>query len=266
LKVYNQTTLFKKISLGELSMKKTTYVLSIAALSLASQAQASLIAIGDGLIYDSATNVTWTDGSYFTTSFNSTTDDGLIGTNVTTPDGTSHTITASDFRNIPSFGPHAEVATWWGATAYAQNLNYNYNGVNVTGWTLPSISDLQSLWNQLGTYGLNTGSALAAQYPTFSTVNVSPFSYVLPKISVTDNVNGATNTAWYVDYSLSNPGQAVYASATASLNTATPNVWAVYNGNVALLGQTAVPVPGAVWLFGSVLLGFAGVKKRQSAA
>ncbi len=251
------------------SILKSRYApIAVSALTLmcAGAAQANLIGIGDGLVYDTATNVTWTDGSYFTTSFNSATDDGLIGAHVTTPDGYTHTVTTSDFRNIPSFGPHAEVATWWGATAYAQNLVYDYNGVNVSNWTLPSIADLQSLWNQLGTYGLNTGSALAAEYPTASTVDVSPFSYVLPKISVTDNVSGATNTAWYVDYTLSNPGQAVYAAATASINTSTPNVWAVYNGDVRLLTPATVPVPGAVWLFGSALLGFAGFKKRQSAA
>jgi hypothetical protein len=61
------------------------------------------------------------------------------------------------------------------------------------------------------------------------------------------------NYAWIFGFNDSSEG--------AGLKTGTIFAWAVQTGDVA-----AVPVPTAVWLFGSGLLGLVGVARRKKVA
>ncbi len=252
----------------------------------AADASANLVTIGNGLVLDTSDGVYWTDGLYFTNAMennpggtpalgllNGTTN--LIGTTVNDPSGNAHTLTTSDFSYYSVLMPHGLLADWYGATAYAQNLSYTVGSTQVTGWSLPTVADLQSLWNQLGTYGINPNdTALLTQYPNAAVASpqtgaTDPFNYTLPKIWTTD---GATDTpsgsvngpnGFYVDFTKSNQGQAVYEGNLPLTNQS--NVWAVYNGplNLQALAAAPVPVPGAAWLFGSALAGAGLLRSRR---
>lgn len=216
-----------------------------AAFSFATPAQASLTDIGNGLIYDSNADVTWiANGLYFSDTFKASGNSlGLIGTTVTAPGGSVHTVTAGDFTLIP-FLNNRELASWWGATAWADNLTYQYGQTSVTGWSLPTQAESSSLWTSLGaaaTFGANVG----------------PFAYVLPKIWASD---GATDTtAVYADFALSSSGSNPVFGTAPLANFS--NEWAVYHGNVANLA--AVPLPGAIWLFSGALAGM-GIFGRRN--
>jgi hypothetical protein len=104
-----------------------------------------------------------------------------------------------------------------------------------------------------------------------------------------DGANGATldMSGWYVDWNgvkidMSSGGTATMAcstancdggSYTASYAAIVPDDGSTNFGNVAYtleltgtITPSAVPVPAAVWLFGSGLLGLVGVARRKKAA
>ncbi len=132
-------------------------------------------------------------------------------------------------------------------TNFYQGVDYGYN-ITVKG-------EVASLWyDTLGntayfdTAGNPTGCAGA---PTYCLTNTGPFSN-LQSYDYWSGVEYAPNTgnAWY--FSTSHGGQG---------NGNKYNVlygWAVRSGDVS-----AVPVPAAVWLFGSGLIGLLGVARRK---
>jgi hypothetical protein len=212
-------------------------------------AQASLTNIGNGLIYDSNADVTWiSNGLYFSDTFKTSPNSlGLIGSVVTAPGGSPHTVDATDFTFVALLN-NRELADWWGATAWANNLQYQYGATTVTGWALPTHADLTSLWSALGTSA------------TFG-ANIGPFTYVLPKTWTSDGTTATT--ANYADFTFSTSGSAPIFGTVNLSNTTFSNGWAVYHGNVANLA--AVPIPSALWLFSSALAGLSvvGRNKRQ---
>ena len=82
----------------------------------------------------------------------------------------------------------------------------------------------------------------------FSNVQVNGFGYW----SATEN---SINSAW--SFLISDNGYQDTFNKTNSLNA-----WAVYSGDVSAI--SAVPVPGAVWLFGSGLIGLIGIARRKA--
>jgi hypothetical protein len=49
------------------------------------------------------------------------------------------------------------------------------------------------------------------------------------------------------------------------VGTATNSVLGITDGHAFLLSPTAVPAPGAVWLFGSAMAGLIGFGRRKAA-
>ena len=150
--------------------------------------------------------------------------------------------------------------TWAAANTWAAGLNIS----GVTGWRLPTSlnSDIPVLvaqaisctgsemgnlfYNVLG--GVASTSIAAthnANYDLFS--NVQSDSY--PYWSSTGYAPNPSLFAWAFHF---DGGNQYY-----NFNTGTYYAWAVHSG--------MVPVPAAVWLFGSGLLGLVGISRRKKA-
>jgi hypothetical protein len=219
-----------------------TSILLLATSLFCVPSQASLTDIGNGLIYDDVSNVTWiSDGYAFTNDIADTTGNPtanpytgpLLGTVVTPSLGDPHTIVADDLSYQSGLGRW--VGSWWAATAWADGFNYQYGSQTISDWRLPTSAEAQHLITQLG-----TGNGA-----------IPPFTWV-PPFYWTSNLTSATSA------DVARPLFGTVDSFSL-MNGAVPrysNVWAVVPGNVA-----AVPVPAAVWLFGSAL-GFLATRRR----
>ena len=132
-------------------------------------------------------------------------------------------------------------------------LNGNfYTGVDA-GYNMTTHSEMSNLWyNVLGNIPYYDTSGNGAQ-PGWGLISTGPFSNVQSNRywSATEYAPSPTS-AWLFD--MSNGSQGLNSK------TNSPYAWAVQSGDVS-----AVPVPAAVWLFGSGLLGLLGVAKRKSA-
>lgn len=185
----------------------------------------AFVDLGGGLVYDSINDVTWlADGLTFSKNIKATTADPanipytgpLIGTTVG-----AQTIAASDFTFLSTMG-NRWFATWYGAVAWANSYAYTWSGTQITGWRLPTLTELDNLYGQTG--GAWCGADGCADSPG----SVSPFVWIPPKA-------WSATELQYVDFS----GGDRHGTASA---TGFSNVWVVVSGNVAT--QNSVRVDG----------------------
>lgn len=197
-------------------------------LAISSSANAALIERLDGMAYyDDVADLTWlADAKYAMTSGYD--DDGLM--------------------------------SWDQANAWVASLDIN----GVTGWRLPdTLQPDASCGDQSGGVSSGyhcTGSEMGNLFYNVlgnsvdSLTNTGPFSNVLSTHywywSATEY---AANTDYAWLFSMYDGG---YQFLNFKSNT--NSVWAVRSGDVS-----AVPVPAAVWLFGSGLIGLAGFARRK---
>jgi len=155
---------------------------------------------------------------------------------------------------------------WADANTWAAGLTVD----GIGGWRLPdTLQPDASCDGQLdpgGSFNLQgfgsncTGSEMGNMFYNVlgntagSLSNTGPFSNVESGLywSATAYAPATTNS-WIFDI---NNGNQVYGDAVTNSFYA----WAVQSGNVAL---SSVPVPAAMWLFGSGLIGLIGIAKRQ---
>ena len=241
----------------------------IASVVVTNTAQASLVDRGNGLLYDNVLNLTWLqDANYAKTSGYDT--NGKMG--------------------------------WGGATAWAANLvyggysdwrlasntpvngssfNYSYanNGSTDYGYNITSPhSELSYMYyvnlglkgfvNSAGVYQPNFG---IFGNGTYNGVDHSPnnqSSHSPNNVGLVTNLqsDGYWSGSDYAPDSTGNSAWYFFAGDGTQENGALKEdihnqlyAWAVHPGDVA-----AVPVPGAIWLFGSGLLGLLGLKKRKA--
>ena len=187
-------------------------------------------------------------------------DAALVGRLAATPGGTDYQAYYDDVLDI-TWAADAninDVDTWQNQNAWAAGLDIG----GVTGWRLPTtLQPDASCSNQqsgITSFGFNcSGSELGNLfYNTLgntanSVTSTGPFSNVQSTgyWSATQFAT-FTNSAWVFD--MSNGNQ------VAIDKDFTFYAWAVHSGDVS-----AVPVPAAVWLFGSGLLGLAGFARRK---
>lgn len=214
-------------------------------ITIADRSHAGLIDVGNGLIYDNVSNVTWlSNGLTFTNDVAGNTSNptgnlytgSLLGTIVTPSLGPSHTIAANDFDYNSGLGRW--VGSWWAANAWAEGFEPQYLGQTISDWRLPTSTEAQSLITQLGpgNYGA-----------TGPFVWVPPFFWTSELTSET-TANVARPLFGTVDsFSLMNGSVPRYS-----------NVLAVASGNVA-----PVPLPAAAWLFGSGVAGIGVLARRR---
>jgi hypothetical protein len=204
-------------------------------LALSGTAQASLIDRGNGMIYDQDLNITWLqDANYAKTSGYDA--DGLMVWQA-----------ANDWANNLTYGGYSDWRLPTTTDTGTPGCNYANSGTDCGYNVDTSTSELAHLYfDELGNTSYNNSSGLPQT--GYGLVNSGPFSNI-QAYAYWSGTSTSNTRAWlfyttlgYQDYDLK--AHQLYA-------------WAVRPGDVA-----PVPVPGAVWLFGSGLIGLVGWKRR----
>lgn len=249
-------------------LKISPLAIGVLLTATALSAEASLTsytgAEGVGLVYSSVSDVTWTQdanllGTMAASQGYSNLVDAIIAASpiiYDTPnvhDGSysspvansgQYSVTTDDFNSSGS-----GLTTWFGAQAFIGYLNsINYGGSNQ--WALPSAGSNPQL-------GHNVNDTAFDQL-FYNELGVTEFS----NISETLVFNNIYSTLYWFDTEYAPfPGSAWSFSTSSGIQIANVkynrfSAWAVSPGQVS-----AVPVPGAVWLFWTGLLGLLGLKR-----
>jgi hypothetical protein len=248
-------------------MKQQKTLLAVAFLTFAavtSTSQASLFARGTDMVYDDANNITWaSDANLFQTQAagNSNLVNEIIAGNGgvihdtpnlldTVANSGKYTLTSGDFNTSNG------MMTWWGAQAWANNLSLG----GFTNWALPTTVPAASGYNQTGSqmgdlFYNQLGGVEGTSINTTHNANYNVFSNVQSSVywSSSDYAPNPVN-AWVF---LTDRGFQFSNLIKANQLYA----WAVRPGDVA---ASSVPVPAAVWLFGSGLIGLASFTRRKN--
>ncbi|QWF70737.1 DUF1566 domain-containing protein [Methylomonas paludis] len=223
-------------------------------------ANATLTTTAGGLgIYDSGLNATWTqdanligtwEGAYQSTSYNNivtaiiNASGGVVHDtpNGFDPTGT-YTLSAADFGS-------GGLVDWWAGLAFVNYLDIQHYGGS-SHWALPTTPEIDAsigynqTSSQLGELFYNElGGTAGSSIPSGPFSNVQSYAYWSGTEYAAD-----PHYAWGFDTGDGNQG----------LNGKVIQfyAWAVSPGNVA-----AVPEPNIIWLFGTGLLGYLGLKRR----
>lgn len=132
--------------------------------------------------------------------------------------------------------------------------NY-YNGVDA-GYNITVESEMSNLfYNVLGNsayYDINGAATGCNSLPSYCLINAGPFTNIQPSTywSATEYAVGSRD-AWFFGFNYGVQNHYYKTSGTSY-------AWAVYDGDVS-----AVPVPGAIWLFSSGLICIASLARRK---
>jgi hypothetical protein len=226
-----------------MSLKRTLLAASV--LSVSFNANAALISYTGagsvGLVYSGVSDITWTqDANLFKTLYDA--DNTVIDQIV------SLTPWINDGYQGGNFNSENGLMNWWGAQAFVSYLNnITYGGSQH--WRLPTSNAIYgyngTAGNELGQlfYKELGGTAYSSIPDTSIFINEQTYIYW----SGTDYVSPAV--VWGFD---------TYHGFQSNPHKFDQfYTWAVSPGQVA-----AVPAPAAVWLIGSGLIGFFGLKRR----
>ncbi|MDT4329294.1 DUF1566 domain-containing protein [Methylomonas sp. MS20] len=232
-----------------------------------SSANAALIDRGNGLLYDTVLDVTWLQNANLA----ATNTFGVSGINA---NGTMSWTTAQDWISAMNSANYLGYNQWrlpaikpidGSATNY--NLTYATNGSSDNGFRIDSpYSELSYMYyvnlglkpafdangnftSDFGIFGNGTYSSSAPylQNNVGLVQNLQAYAYWSGSPDLSNPVY-----AWWVNFGNGRQGR--------YFQTDKYEAWAVISGDVA-----AVPVPGALWLFGSAIASLVGLSRRQSA-
>ena len=246
-----------------MSLKKAILAASVLSVSLnANAALTSYTGVGGvGLVYSSVSDVTWTqDANLFKTMYDANNNlvnlitaitpsynDPYFGTQVIGQE-------VGDGGVIDDFDTATGGLSWWGGIAFTNYLNsINYGGI--TAWRLPTSNGISgyngtAVGNELGQLFYSelggTEDSNIPNTPTFTNEQASAYW--------SGTEYAGTEYAPYNILALGFNTYFGYQSYYSKINQ--HYAWAVSPGQVS-----AVPVPGAVWLMGTSLLGFMAAKR-----
>lgn len=163
----------------------------------------------------------------------------------------THNLTTDDF------GSNGKV-NWFGAQAFIKYLNKtNYGGSSL--WALPGAGP-QPEYSPSDTTSTEFGNLFYNELGSFK-------SFAIKDITATFDNEQYTGYWLATEVRLSpdaayrfGTGRFTGGEQVAYFKTSQFYAWAITPGQVA-----AVPVPGAVWLFGSGMLGLVGLKRQRQA-
>jgi len=140
--------------------------------------------------------------------------------------------------------------------------NYTVNEGVDFGYNITAHSELSNMFfNVLGNKSFRdtSGTATGCTAPDYCLTNTGPFSNIQLNSYYWSATEFAPNTAsaWVFDM------ERGYQTSSTKHNSY--YVWAVKSGDVSSTAPPAVPIPAAVWLFGSGLIGLAGFARRKKA-
>ncbi|MFT6582922.1 MAG: hypothetical protein ACJAU6_003369 [Alphaproteobacteria bacterium] len=252
-------------------------VISILAISISKQANATLFDRGNGLIYDDVLDITWLQDANFSAIDITVPRVSEIISEIGSVDG--HTLVPFDFR----FGSSQDRLNWFGAMAWAEALTFG----GYDDWRLPSM-DVNGdrtivdgfgvgeavvrdneyaymFYQNLGGTGksLETGGSGGTSITGNVTIgsvdifNIQALSYWSETDFLPSGNEPPTTGAHAFDFSRV---EQVGANKEGNFGYA----WAVRDGDVS--SPTTVPEPGTLALFGIGLVGLAGMRRRRKAA
>lgn len=207
-------------------MRARIFLLAVGILLMSGAAEAALVDRGSGMIYDTVLNVTWLqDANYAKTSGYDA--DGMM--------------------------IWSEAKTWTANLVFYDSLRDKY----WDNWRLPSVMNLDGS-NPIEGY-VQPGSEMGHLfYIDLKNPGWQPITNTFPFENVQadyywfeeEGPGPIQDNAWYFNFALGyQNGRSRYGESYA---------WPVLPGDVG-----AVPIPGAVWLFGSGLVCLAAARKRH---
>ena len=233
-------------------LNRTSSVLGAIIALAATSAHAELVSADGGLaVYDSANNLTWTsNANLFASQY------GSLATIIADANGANGgaglltgIVKASDFNSSGTM-------TWAGANAWVYYLDVTAYGGS-TNWKLPTTVDSSASLGYANGLGTNpsptTGQVAVQSINTTHNAAYALFSGVQSGSYWSGTRLGGTQNAWFFDTGFGNQAYANTSGVGYAL--------AVTPGAVS-----PVPVPGALWLLGSGLLGVVGVSRRRLVA
>ena len=141
-------------------------------------------------------------------------------------------------------------------TSYNQMLLEVGVGGQLEGWTIASYSDVEELFDNAGGDGNYPGTQTVLASNLLPLWGVTGFQPDETWFSVSDSGTNSGATSGVI-FGLD--GSLVYSSNFALKDQESPGL------GTALYQVSSVPVPAAVWLFGSGLLGLIGLARRKKA-
>ena len=241
--------------------------------------QAALYDRGGGLIYDDVLDVTWLQDAAYAASTLTVERINQIVANNTLVFSDNHVLTDQDFFLTANTGgsSNPELMKWWGAMAWADQLEYYdpIRGVTYSDWRLPSVAPMAGVFDiafsnngttdfGYGSLGIvselnymfyenlsglgictpnGSGSSTTCETQAgWGLGNTGPFNNIQTQTYWSNTELGAE--VWAFDFGVGFQGLKTESNRNNQLHA-----WAVRDGDVAAV--TPVPAPGAIGLFTS---------------